>query len=134
MSEINLLLTKAGAAVQNAYVPNSNFSVGACIKTLQGHYYTGCNVENACYNLGLCAESSAIAAMVTAGERQISEIMIISSGEDYCYPCGACRQRLLEFALPHLKIHCATAQGAYKTFGIEELLPHSFNNSHLPSA
>lgn len=118
-------------AMQQAYAPYSKFQVGVCICTLSGQFYLGCNVENASYSLTQCAEASAIGTMVTTGEQEISEVVIVSSGESFCAPCGACRQRLLEFATAETKIILFDAQGNCQMHTMAELLPHSFSKHQL---
>lgn len=98
MKTIELLFSAAVAARAQAYAPYSGFSVGAALRTPSGAIFSGANVENAAYPVGICAEAAAIAAMVVAGERQIAEILIIGEGAALVTPCGACRQRIFEFA------------------------------------
>ena len=90
-----------------------------------GRIFAGANVENASYPEGNCAEASAIAAMVAAGERQITEALVVAAGERLCTPCGGCRQRLAEFAGPELPIHLCDPQGLRRTVTLGELLPLS---------
>ena len=125
------MLEKARAAQKQAYAPYSNFHVGACIRTPNNHFFIGCNVENASYSLCQCAEATAIGAMISAGESQIAEIVIIGDSETPCTPCGACRQRLNEFAAPETLIHMFSKQGERFTQTLNELLPHSFGARHL---
>jgi cytidine deaminase len=126
------MLEAAKEARTHAYAPYSHFHVGACIKTSLGNLYSGCNIENAAYGLTLCAEGSAIAAMVTAGEKKITEMYVISSGDEICPPCGACRQRILEFSTPNTLIHMYSNNAKKELImTIDQLLPHSFNISHL---
>ena len=92
------LFAAARAAQANAYAPYSRFQVGAALRTRNGAVYSGCNVENAAYPQGSCAEAGAIAAMALAGERRIAEILVVGDGDGLCTPCGGCRQRIREFA------------------------------------
>src|SRR5919202_2457338 len=92
------LLAAASAARANAHVPYSRFPVGAARRAASGRVHAGCNVENAAYPQGQCAEASAIGVMVAAGDRDIVEAAVIGGGEGLCSPCGGCRQRLVEFA------------------------------------
>ena len=101
------LFAAAKAAQANAYAPYSRFKVGAALRTPSGAIFSGCNVENAAYPEGSCAEAAAIAAMALAGERRIAEILVIGDGEALCSPCGGCRQRIREFAGPSIAIHVA---------------------------
>ena len=125
-------LFAAGKAAQaNAYAPYSRFKVGAALRTQSGAVYAGCNVENAAYPQGSCAEAGAIAAMALAGERLIAEILVIGDGEALCTPCGGCRQRIREFADPSTQIHIAGPEGVRAKFTLSELLPESFGPDHL---
>jgi cytidine deaminase len=93
--------------------------------------YAGCNVENAAYPQGWCAETSAIAAMVTAGERELVEILTVANGDSLATSCGGCRQKIREFAAPDALIHAAGPDGVRRTFTLDELLPHSFGPEQL---
>ena len=128
----DLLLEKAHHAMKNAYAPYSQFQVGACILTETGEYFSGCNVENASYPLTVCAEMSAIAGMVSAGKTRIAEILIISSGDLVAPPCGACRQRICEFATENTQVHLYNTAGEHQTYTLNELLPHAFGAKNLP--
>jgi cytidine deaminase len=125
------MLEQATLARDRAYAPYSHFHVGCCIKTTNNEFFTGFNIENVSYSLTLCAEATAIAAMITAGQKHIAEITIISSGKDICSPCGACRQRIREFASPEALIHMFSASGEQQTNTLAELLPFSFGPQHL---
>ena len=125
------LFAAAKAAQAQAYAPYSRFHVGAAILGPSGAIYAGCNVENAAYPQGACAEAGAIAAMELAGERRIAEIVVIGDGEGLCTPCGGCRQRIREFAAPQTPVHIAGPDGVRASFTLEELLPHSFGPEHL---
>ena len=120
------LLTLAQQAATNAYAPYSKFRVGAAILSTSGSTYSGCNVENISYPVGTCAEQSAISGMITGGDTQIAEILIYADSQTVISPCGACRQRIAEFATPQTLIHLASSNGIQQTFTIAELLPHSF--------
>ena len=125
------LFAAAKAAQARAYTPYSRFNVGAAIIASNGAIYSGCNVENAAYPQGACAETGALAAMALAGERRIEQILVIGDGEGLCTPCGGCRQRIREFADPRTPIHIAGPDGVRASFTLEELLPHSFGPEHL---
>lgn len=132
MSEIEPELFAAAVAVQaNAHVPYSQFKVGAAIRTTSGAVFAGCNVENAAYPEATCAEAGAIAAMVSAGEREIEAIVTVCDGEALGTCCGGCRQKIREFATPATMIHNAGPEGVRRTFTMEELLPDSFGPEHL---
>jgi cytidine deaminase len=125
------LLDAAKDAMAQAYAPYSRYRVGAAILAENGRIYRGCNVENAAYPVGNCAEASAIAAMILDGGRRIREIAVIGSGAEFCTPCGGCRQRIREFATPETRIHACDAEGVRRTFTCDELLPASFGPEHL---
>ncbi|HEY1944215.1 MAG TPA: cytidine deaminase [Roseiarcus sp.] len=125
------LFAAAKAAQARAYTPYSRFNVGAAIRAPSGAIYSGCNVENAAYPQGACAEAGAIAAMALGGERRIDEIVVVGDGEALCTPCGGCRQRIREFADPQTRIHVAGPEGVRASFTLDELLPHSFGPDHL---
>jgi cytidine deaminase len=125
------LFAAAKAAQANAYAPYSRFKVGAALRAPDGTIYSGCNVENAAYPQGACAEAGAIAAMALAGKRRIAEILVVGDGEALCTPCGGCRQRIREFAGPSAAIHIAGQEGVRRTFTLGELLPESFGPEHL---
>ena len=125
------LLAAARAVQANAHVPYSHFRVGAAFRTASGRVFVGCNVENASYPEGICAESAAMGAMVSAGEYEIVEVLTIADGEHLTTPCGGCRQRIREFARPGTPVHAAGPDGIRRTFTIEELLPESFRAENL---
>ena len=125
------LFAAAKAAQANAYAPYSRFKVGAALRSESGAVHSGCNVENAAYPQGACAEAGAIAAMALAGERRIVDIVVVGDGEGLCTPCGGCRQRIREFADATTRIHVAGLAGLRASFALEELLPHSFGPEHL---
>jgi cytidine deaminase len=131
MQLLEQLFAAAKIAQSRAYAPYSGFRVGAAVCTPQGQIYAGCNVENAALPNGICAETAALAAMVTAGERQLEAILIIGDGTALVTPCGACRQRIREFAEASAKIHIAGPAGLRQSFTLDALLPYSFGPSHL---
>ncbi|WP_163557776.1 cytidine deaminase [Halomonas sp. NO4] len=120
------------AVRDRAYAPYSKHPVGALVESESGARYVGANVEVAHYK-GLCAEASAIAAMVSAGERRLRDVYVIGPGEHLCTPCGDCRQRIREFATPETRIHVVDAQGRLlKRYTLDELLPDAFGPENLP--
>lgn len=128
--------TLARDVMANSYSPYSGFKVGAVIVTDQNMAFSACNVENAAYPEGTCAEAGAIAAMVSTGQRLIRDIYIMgenSNGrtEALVTPCGGCRQRIREFADTQTRIHLCNPDGSSRTLTVEELLPHSFGPEHL---
>jgi len=125
------LFDAAVAAREHAYAPYSRFRVGAAIRAASGRIHAGCNVENAAYPVGACAEAGAVAAMVLAGDRAIAEILVLGEGPELCTPCGACRQRLREFGAAAVRIHVAGPEGVRRSFTLGELLPHSFGPDNL---
>jgi cytidine deaminase len=125
------LFEAARQAQANAYAPYSRFKVGAAIRTPDGRVFAGCNVENAAYPQGACAETGAIAAMVAAGESRIADILVIGDGDALVTTCGACRQRIREFAAPDTPVHIAGREGIRRSFALDELLPFSFGPDNL---
>ncbi len=123
------LIDAALAVRENAYCPYSGFQVGAALVDDQGQVHIGCNVENAAYPQGNCAETSAIGAMVAAGGKTIVTIAV-AGGKDAvtaCTPCGGCRQRINEFADARTRVIVIDDDGDWHTFSMPELLPASFH-------
>ena len=114
-----------------AYAPYSSFSVGAALRSEDGSIHGGCNVENAAYPQGWCAEASAIAALVGAGHKRILECVVIGPGPEVITPCGGCRQKLREFASDDLPIHLCGPDGLHRTVTLGQLLPMSFGPQHF---
>ena len=125
------LLQAARAARLNAYAPYSKFLVGAAVLDEQGQVHAGCNVENAAYPQGVCAEAAALSAMVLAGGRRATALLVVGEGPSWVTPCGGCRQKLREFAAPDTPVLVADGQGVQLRFTLDELLPHSFGPEHL---
>jgi cytidine deaminase len=125
------MLDLARRALANAHAPYSRFRVGACIRASSGRLYAGCNVENASYPVTQCAESSAIGAMVAAGDREIVEVAIASEGDAVCPPCGRCRQQLSEFAPASAPIHLCGPEGVRVSTTLGALLPMAFGPDSL---
>ena len=111
----------------NAYAPYSNFSVGAAILSENDKLFGGCNVENAAYPEGTCAEAGASSAMIAGGCKTITEIYIVSKSENIVSPCGGCRQKIREFSSDQTKIFLCNIKWDYKLFSLNELLPFSFS-------
>ncbi len=129
------LIEKALEARRKAYVPYSHFHVGAALETETGEVFLGCNVENASYGAANCAERTAFFKAVSEGHRKFRRIAIVGgfldSIEDYCMPCGICRQVMAEFGdLYEFQVILAKSSEDYQVYRLEELLPHAF----LPSA
>ena len=125
------LLVAARQAREQAYAPYSMFKVGAAVRARSGRVYAGCNVENAAYPQGWCAEASALAAMILAGERELIEVAVLADGPDLVTPCGGCRQKLREFGAAELPIHLCDSSGVRRSVTLGELLPLSFGPEHL---
>jgi cytidine deaminase len=130
-STVAALFEVARAARERAYAPYSRFRVGAALATVDGTIHAGCNVENAAYPVGACAEAGAISAMVAGGGAEIAALLVLGDGVGLCTPCGACRQRIREFAGPDASIFVAGPEGVRRRFTLDELLPESFGPETL---
>ena len=124
------LMELALAAREGSYSPYSHFRVGAALLCADGSIYTGCNIENAAFTPGICAERTAIAKAVSEGHRSFRRIAIAGRCEQLCVPCGTCRQVMMEFA-PDLTVICLNGKGESKRFALKELLPESFGPEYL---
>jgi len=138
LSEATLaqLLQAARAAQAQAYAPYSRYPVGAAVLDDQGRIHAGCNVENAAYPEGLCAEASALSAMVLAGSTRAQAVLVVGNGGGnsagtWVTPCGGCRQKLREFCAPDTPVLTATAQALGPQYTLAQLLPESFGPEHL---
>ena len=125
------LLAAANAAMARAHAPYSHFHVGAAVLDAQGRIHAGCNVENAAYPQGVCAEAGALSAMVLAGGTEVQAVLVVGNGEGLVTPCGGCRQKIREFAAPQTPILIANPLQIRATFTLDALLPHSFGPEHL---
>lgn len=125
------LLDAARTAMARAHAPYSKFHVGAAVLDMQGHIHAGCNVENAAYPQGVCAEAGALSAMVLAGGTQLRAVLVMGNGDGLVTPCGGCRQKIREFAAPDTPILIANPHQVRASFTLDELLPHSFGPEHL---
>ena len=123
----------ARAAQAMAYAPYSGFKVGAAVLDAQGRIHAGCNVENAAYPEGLCAEAAALSAMVLAGSTQARAVLVLGSGAGWITPCGGCRQKLREFCSADTPIMSANAHGLGPSHTLAQLLPESFGPEFLPA-
>jgi len=130
---LQALFAAANAARQHAYAPYSRFRVGAAVLSASGAIHAGCNVENAAFPVGTCAEAGAVAAMVAAGETRIRAVLVLGEGPQLVTPCGACRQRLREFASGDLPVYCADENGIRRSLQLDLLLPASFGPDNLPA-
>ncbi len=120
------LFAVARAAMVKAHAPYSRFSVGAAILTDSGNVFAGANMENASYPEGWCAETTAIAHMVMAGETKIAEVAVVAEKMDRITPCGGCRQRLSEFGTAETLVHLCDANGIVESVKLGDLLPKAF--------
>lgn len=125
------MLNAAKKVLNHAYAPYSHFPVAAVMKSENEELFVGCNVENAAFSMGLCAESGAIAALFANGHKKITEALILVPDSKICSPCGACRQRLFESAKGDISIHLCTVDGQYYHCTLTELLPHAFGPENL---
>ena len=125
------LIEAAQLALKQAYAPYSRFKVGAAVCTEGGDIFSGCNVENAAYPLGCCAEASAISAMIIAGRRKITAVAVAGIGESLTTPCGGCRQRLREFAADDAPVYVCDETTLRLQTTLGDLLPRSFGPDNL---
>jgi cytidine deaminase len=128
---LDQLWSAARAAHARAYAPYSHYSVGAAIVDEHGAIHAGCNIENAAYPQGWCAEASALSALVMAGARQVRGVLVVGTGGAWITPCGGCRQKLREFAAGDFPIVSASLEALGPVHSLEQLLPHSFGPAHL---
>jgi cytidine deaminase len=124
------LMAAAESVAAKAYAPYSRFHVGAALLCEDGTIISGCNVENASYGLTICAERNAIGRAIAEGKQRFVAVAITQGQEEPCYPCGACRQVLWEFA-PDLILYFRGTDGTLITHTMRELLPHGFDKSRL---
>ncbi|XP_075407662.1 cytidine deaminase [Tenrec ecaudatus] len=128
---VQRLLRSCLEAKKSAYCPYSRFPVGAALLTGDGRIFSGCNVENACYPLGICAERTAIQKAISEGYKDFKAIAIASDLEDeFISPCGACRQVMREFGT-NWAVYMTKPDGSYVVRTVEELLPASFGPEDL---
>ena len=130
-SKFNGLFIKASEVMEAAYVPYSKFKVGAAILDENDNYHVGCNVENAAYPIGNCAEASAISSMIISKGTKIIAIAVTGYGNMLCTPCGGCRQRIREFASLNTPIIIGNEKKIQKIFTLNDLLPYSFGPENL---
>lgn len=137
MDETKHLVQEAIEARNSAYTPYSHFTVGAALLTQDGKIYRGCNIENAAYSPGNCAERTAFFKAVSEGERKFKAIAIVGGKEgepihELCPPCGVCRQVMMEFCNPRtFEIILATSPDEWKSFTLEQMLPLGFGPQNL---
>ena len=119
------LINTAFAMLPRAYVPYSHFPVGAVLEGADGVLYTGCNVENAAYGSALCAERTALVKAISEGCRTFIRLAVVANSSEFCWPCGACRQMLYEFA-PDLTVLVGRKDHTFQTYPLRQLLPCGF--------
>jgi cytidine deaminase len=127
--DVSQLIKKALEAKERAYVPYSNFRVGAALLTEDGEIFTGCNIEISSYSPTLCAERTAIFKAVSEGHKKIKAIAVVGDS-NFTYPCGVCRQVIREFG-KDATIIVANSEDDYRIYKLEDLLPHSFGPEDL---
>lgn len=130
---LSVLVDQARRVQAHAWAPYSQFRVGAALQAADGTVYVGCNVENASYPAGICAERSALAAAVSSGARDFTRVVIVTDADAPAPPCGICRQALVEFA-PSLEVVSVTTLGAAARWSLADLLPFPFTPSSLAHA
>jgi len=130
-TEQHQLLRAARAAQAQAYAPYSHFAVGAAVLDEHGRVHAGCNVENAAYPEGVCAEAGAFSAMVLAGGRHVRALAVVGDGAGLVTPCGGCRQKLREFAAPDTPVLVGDRTLLRARFSLAQLLPDSFGPEQL---
>jgi len=128
---MNTLVDAARAARLRAYAPYSKFAVGAAVLDDTGRIHAGCNVENAAYPQGICAEATALVHMVLAGGRTVRAVAVVGDAPEPVTPCGGCRQKIREFAADDVPVVIADLHGVRARYTLGELLPASFGPSHL---
>ena len=121
------LIKEAFNARENSYSPYSNYRVGAAVLTKSGKVFLGANIENCAYSPCNCAERSALFAAYSNGERKIDKIAVMGSSNGICYPCGVCRQVILELA-PNAEIICCKDENEFEVLTIKDLLPKAFSS------
>lgn len=125
------LFKAATAAMALSHAPYSQFPVGAAVLSEAGDIHAGCNIENASFPEGNCAETTAIGHMVMAGQRKIMEIAVVATKKPLITPCGGCRQRIAEFGSPDTLVHLCDERGVRETMRLDDLLPKAFGPEAL---
>lgn len=127
------LINLAIEAMEKAYAPYSGFRVGAALACEDGSVFLGCNVENAAYGDSICAERTALVKAVSEGRRRFTRMAVAAESEDYCMPCGSCRQVLAEFS-PEMEILAVRKDGRYVSYRLSALLPKAYSGETLKGA
>ena len=131
------IINEAIKVRENSYCPYSNYAVGACLIDKNGQIYTGCNIENAAFGPSICAERTAFFKAVSEGVKEFKAIAIVGSPkgriiDQYAFPCGVCRQVMMEFCNPEeFIVIVAKSDGEYKVYALSELLPEGFGPSNI---
>ncbi|GAB1350030.1 cytidine deaminase [Ignavibacteriales bacterium] len=125
------LALKAREAQNGSYSPYSKFRVGAALLTKSGEVVLGANVENASYGLSICAERTAFVKAISEGKKEFSAIAVVGDMDEFCTPCGACRQFMDEFCGKEFEIVLINSKDELKILKMNEILPFSFNGEHL---
>ena len=133
MMAVAQLLTGAKNALQYAHAPYSHFQVGAALASKDGKLFTGCNIEISSYGLTICAERVALFKAISEGVREFQRLLILTNTDEFCPPCGACRQVIWDFA-PAIEIILVNRQNKQKSLQIAELFPHAFGQQFFSSA
>ena len=128
---VNQLIDAARAARERAYAPDSKFAVGAALMDEHGRVHAGCNIENAAFPQGQCAEASALAQLVLAGGTRLLAAVVVGVADVPVTPCGGCRQKLREFADDDTPVWCADLHEVRGKYTLGQLLPASFGPAHL---
>ena len=130
MTDYKNLIEKAYSVMKNSHSPYSKFKVGACVLTKSGKIYIGTNIENASFGATICAERVAINNAVANGEKDFVCLAIVSSSNNYTFPCGICRQTMIEFS-NNMEIVVAKNINEFKVFNIKDLLPYYFSTKDI---
>ena len=125
------LIEVAKEAREQAYVPYSNFKVGAAVKTVSGNVYKGCNIENAAYSLCICAERTALFKAYSEGDIHFKEMVVIADTNRPVPPCGSCRQVMSELCDSNMPVHLSNLKNEVKTYTVAELLPGAFSGDDI---
>jgi cytidine deaminase len=125
------LIEEAKKARQRAYVPYSKFPVGAALLAEDGRIFSGCNVENASFGLTNCAERTAFFKAVSEGAGKFQALAVVGATAGPVSPCGACRQVMVEFCSPGMKVYLANLEGKIRETTVSELLPGAFDKEEL---
>ena len=130
MASLEELKSLAIQMLEKAYCPYSKFPVGAALECADGTIYTGCNIENASYPVGICAERTAMSKAISEGHRDFKRIVIVTNTTGVASPCGMCRQFMLEFS-PEMEVICMNAMRESRTFILHDMLLNGFNGGDL---